>query len=71
MEQKLDILKIWPPDFAQKTIYRILNLSKTTCELISQKKIHEQFLTQNMFFLKNTYFDKNKFIWHFYVLGGA
>jgi hypothetical protein len=39
MEQKIDIFKIWPPDFAQKNKYRILNLSKTINELISPKKI--------------------------------
>jgi hypothetical protein len=39
MGQKLDIFKIWPPDFAQKNIYFILNLSKTICELILPKKL--------------------------------
>jgi hypothetical protein len=38
MEQKIDIFKIWPPDFAQKNIYFILNFSKTTNELILPKK---------------------------------
>jgi hypothetical protein len=51
MGQKLDIFKIWPPDFAQKNIYRILNLSKTINELISPKKI---FFVKIMIFEKKT-----------------
>jgi hypothetical protein len=35
MGQKLEIYKIWPQRFAQKNIYRIVNLSKTINELIS------------------------------------
>jgi hypothetical protein len=52
MGQKLGIFKIWPPDFAQKNIFFILNLSKTTCELILPKKI---------FFVKIPIFEKNVF----------
>jgi hypothetical protein len=48
MGQKFDIFKIWLPDFAQKNIYRILNLSKT----ISPKKF---------FLVKISIFEKNKF----------
>jgi hypothetical protein len=52
MGQKLYIFKIWPPDFAQKNIYRILNLSKTINELISPI---------NFFFVKIPIFEKNMF----------
>jgi hypothetical protein len=45
MGQKLDIFKIWPPDFAQKNIYFILNLSKTTADF-----------AQKIFFCQNTDF---------------
>jgi hypothetical protein len=37
MGQKLDIFKIWAPDFSEKNIYRILNLSKTINEPIFEK----------------------------------
>jgi hypothetical protein len=56
MEQKIDIFKIWPPDFAQKNIYRILNLSKTTNELILPKK---NFLVKIPIFEKNMFCVKN------------
>jgi hypothetical protein len=36
-------IKIWPPDFAQKNIYRIFNLSNTINELI----LHKNFFCQN------------------------
>jgi hypothetical protein len=51
MEQKFDIFKIWPPDFAQKNIYRILNLSKTI--------ILCTHLTQKLFFDEIPIFEKN------------
>jgi hypothetical protein len=52
MGQNLDIFKVWPPDFAQKNIYFILILSKSTYELILPKKI---------FFVEISIFEKNVF----------
>jgi hypothetical protein len=52
MGQKLDIFKIWPPDFAQKNFYRILNLSETINELILPKI----FFLSKYRFLKKTCF---------------
>jgi hypothetical protein len=54
MEQKFDIFKIWPPDFAQKNIKRILNLFKTICILIFPKNF--------FFFFKYRFLKKTSFV---------
>jgi hypothetical protein len=61
------IFKIWPPDFAQKNIYHILNFSSTVNELISlveipifEKTCFVSKIAYDFFFFNITFDPKNQ-----------